>query len=111
MGMLTGIEQSGCKTGIDVLDNASWGSHFCLFYETKEDLTGVLSPYFKAGLEGNEFCMWITSGISVEEAEDTLRKSITDFDLYAERGQIRIIPHSDWYLKDGVLDSQEAIEA
>jgi PAS domain S-box-containing protein len=109
--MLTGIEQSGCKTGIDVLDNASWGSHFCLFYETKEDLTGVLTPYFKAGLEGNEFCMWITSGISVEEAEDTLRKSIPDFDLYAERGQIRIIPHSDWYLKDGVLDSQEAIEA
>lgn len=109
--MLTGIEQSGCKTGIDVLDNASWGSHFCLFYETKNDLLDILAPYFRAGLENNEFCMWVTSGVSVEEAEETLRKSVTDFDLYRERGQVKIIPHSDWYLKDGVLDSQEVINA
>jgi hypothetical protein len=27
------------KTGIDVIgDIAAWGTHFCLFYETKEDL-------------------------------------------------------------------------
>jgi len=109
--MLIDIEQSGTKTGIDILDNATWGSHFCLFYETKEDMFDILMPYFRVGLENNEFCMWVTSGVTVEEAEDVLRKSITDFDLYAERGQIRIIPHADWYFKDGVLDSEKVIEA
>jgi hypothetical protein len=31
------------KTGIDVIgDMAAWGAHFCLFYETKEDLLDTL---------------------------------------------------------------------
>lgn len=49
------------KTEIDVVGDAPWGTHFCLFYQTKEDLIDILVPYFKAGLENNEFCMWVTS--------------------------------------------------
>jgi hypothetical protein len=34
------------KTGIDVIgDMAAWGTHFCLFYETKEDLLDTLVSY------------------------------------------------------------------
>ena len=42
------------KMGIQFIDNAPWGAHFCLFYETKEDLLDMLIPYFKAGFENNE---------------------------------------------------------
>jgi hypothetical protein len=45
------------KTGIDILGDVPWGTHFCLFYKTKEDLFDILVPYFKAGLESNEFCI------------------------------------------------------
>ncbi|RPJ69391.1 MAG: hypothetical protein EHM20_16450 [Alphaproteobacteria bacterium] len=31
------------------------------FYDTKEGLIDILTPYFKAGLENNEFCLWVTS--------------------------------------------------
>ena len=48
-------------SGIDVLGDMSWGAHFCLFYETKEDLLDTLVPYFKAGLEHNEFCVWVVA--------------------------------------------------
>jgi len=48
------------KIGIDVLDDVPWGTHLCQFYHTKEDLIEILVPYFKAGLENNEFCMWVT---------------------------------------------------
>ncbi|WP_048189849.1 MEDS domain-containing protein [Methanobacterium sp. SMA-27] len=48
-------------SGINLIGNVPWGTHFCQFYETKEDLIDILIPYFKAGLENNEFCMLITS--------------------------------------------------
>lgn len=49
------------RSGIDIIGDVSWGTHFCQFYQTREDLIEILIPYFKAGLENNEFCMWITS--------------------------------------------------
>ena len=39
------------KTGIDVVGEMPWGSHFCLFYETKDDILDTLVPYCQAGLE------------------------------------------------------------
>ena len=73
------------NTGIDVIGQAPWGTHFCQFYETKEDLADTLVPYFKAGLLANEFCMWITAPPLVEkEAEDALRKALPDLDRYME---------------------------
>jgi len=39
------------KSGIDVVgDVAAWGAHFCLFYETKEDLLETLISYCKSGV-------------------------------------------------------------
>jgi len=108
--MLNRGQQSDRETGIDILGNVHWGAHFCLFYKTKEDLLDILVPYFKAGLENNEFCMWVTSELlSVKEAEDVLGKSIPDFDRYQEKGQIQIISHSDWYFKDGVFNLQRVL--
>ena len=45
------------KTGIDIIGEVPWGTHICLFYEAKSDLLEILVPYFKAGLENNEFCV------------------------------------------------------
>jgi len=82
------------KTGIDVIGNVPWGTHFCQFYETKEDLIDILAPYFKAGLENNEFCMWITSGpLHVEDAKRALKEKVKDLDDYIEKGQIEILDY------------------
>jgi hypothetical protein len=55
------MKSSVRQSGIDILGPAPWGTHFCMFYQTKGDLLDILIPYFKAGLENNEYCMWITS--------------------------------------------------
>ncbi|MFH1416584.1 MAG: MEDS domain-containing protein [Elusimicrobiota bacterium] len=49
------------RSGIDIIGEVPWGTHLCQFYRTKQDLIEILVPYFKQGLENNEFCMWITS--------------------------------------------------
>jgi hypothetical protein len=38
------------KTGISEIGDVPWGTHLCLFYNTKDDLIDFLVPYFKAGL-------------------------------------------------------------
>ena len=100
------------KTGIDVIGDARWGTHFCQFYESAQDLADILVPYFKAGLESNEFCMWITSpNFSASDAESALRREVPGFDDYLKNGQIEILTHSEWYLKDGVFDLNRVLDA
>ena len=38
------------NSGIPPLGEIPWGTHFCHFYETTEDLLEVVVPYFAAGL-------------------------------------------------------------
>lgn len=105
-------KQSGRKTGIDVLGEMPWGTHVCLFYQTKEDLIEILVPYFKAGLENNEFCVWVTcEPVSEQEAKQALRKVVPDFNEYLKRGQIEIVPHTEWYFKEGTFDLQRVLKA
>jgi PAS domain S-box-containing protein len=95
------------KMGIDHVCDASWGSHFCLFYNTKEELIDVLVPYFKAGLENNEYCMWVTSEhLSKTDAKRLLKWRVKDLDEYLKRGQIEILDYKQWYTKSGVFDSK-----
>jgi PAS domain S-box-containing protein len=83
------------KTGISVVGDIPWGTHFCHFYETKEDLLDILIPYFKAGLENNEFCVWVVADpLGEEGARDALRRAIPDADRYLGAGHIEIVPHT-----------------
>lgn len=92
------------KTGIRVASDMPWGSHICLFYQTKEDLLETNAGYLKAGLESNEYCVWaISEPITKKDAWDTLRREIPDLDPRA--GQLEILPGHDWYLKGGAFDS------
>src|SRR5437879_3187757 len=92
-------------TGIPTLGHVPWGTHFCLFYETSEDLLGLLIAYFKAGLENNEFCLCIASEpVIAEEAQLALRKSLPSFERHLAEGQIEIISHQNWYLTQGHFD-------
>ncbi len=98
------------KSGINIVGDVPWGAHFCQFYQTKEDLIDILVPYFKAGLENNEFCMWVISQpLEVEEAKEALRRAVPYFDFYLEKGQIEIIPYAHWYLIEGIFDSERVL--
>ncbi|MFC1943434.1 PAS domain S-box protein [Chloroflexota bacterium] len=105
------MTNNGRKTGIDIIGDRPWGTHFCQFYENKEDLIEILVPYFKAGLENNEFCMWITSEpLGVEEAEAFLRKAVKNLYKYIEKGQIEILDYSEWYTKSGEFDADRVLQ-
>ena len=87
------------------------GHAFCQFYATKDDLKDVLVPYFKAGLEADEFCMWVTSPpLDVGEAWDALAEAVPDLESYRRRGRIEIIPHTEWYLLGGRFEQDRVLK-
>ena len=98
------------QSGVDIIGPVPWGTHFCQFYETKEDLIDILVPYFKEGLNNNEYCMWVTSApLNVEESQQALRRAVPNIDDYLESGQLKIIPYTEWYVIDGNFDSNRVL--
>jgi len=104
------MEEKLRKSGIDIIGDVPWGTHFCHFYHTKEDLADILVPYFKAGLENNEFCIWVMSQpLEVEEAIEALKKAVPDADVYLEKGQIEINSYTYLHLSGSIYDSERVI--
>ncbi|HEY3362211.1 MAG TPA: MEDS domain-containing protein [Methanosarcina sp.] len=104
------MNQNMRTSGIDIIGDVPWGTHFCQFYQTKEDLLDILVPYFKAGLKNNEFCMWVTSQpFGAEEAKEVLRRAVPDIDIYLKKGQLEVISYVDWYMKDSFFDSSRVL--
>ncbi len=105
------IENNIRKSGLSLIGNMPWGSHFCQFYKTKKDLLNVLIPYFKAGLENNELCVWVTSEfLTTQEALDALKIGVPSFSEYLQNGQIEIFPYTDWYLIGGSFELQRTLD-
>ncbi len=99
------------RSGIEPFGEMPWGTHICQFYDTSQDLIEILVPYFKAGLEQNEFCMWVTAEpLNRDEAERAMLQEMPDFHDYLTSGQIEILPYTDWYLRDGHIDLQRVLD-
>jgi PAS domain S-box-containing protein len=102
------------KSGISIVGDMPWGTHFCHFYETKQDLLDTLVPYFKAGLESKEFCLWVVSNpelITVEEARGALAQAVPDLERHFLEENIEILNGHDWYFEKDVLNLERVRSA
>lgn len=103
-------EQSFRKTGIEIIGEIPWGTHFCMFYKTKYDLLEIIIPYLRAGLENGEFCMWITSKpLTKSAAIKAVRRAIPGFNDFLAAGQIEILGFDEWYVKNGSFESDRVL--
>jgi hypothetical protein len=99
-------------SGITPVGNIPWGTHMCHFYETPQDLLDILIPYFKAGLDGNELCMWVVfDPLDKKQAQQAFELAVPGADRRIAAGDIEILAHTEWYLHDGVFDARRVIPA
>ncbi|MFP2934779.1 MEDS domain-containing protein, partial [Pyxidicoccus sp. 3LG] len=69
------------RSGLYGVGELPWGSHVCHFYRSGEDLADSLVPFFQAGLEQNEACVWVTSeALPAEDARAALRAAVPDLE-------------------------------
>ncbi len=94
----------------DIAHNIHPGRHFYQFYKNQDDLMRVIIPYFQAGLQKGEACLWLVSEkTGVHEASAFAESRIPRFFYYLASAQIQILPAEDWYLTYGVFDEEKAM--
>jgi signal transduction histidine kinase len=98
------------NTGIEPVGEMPWGTHFCHFYETRNDLLETLLPFFKAGLEAGEFCGWVVSEpLTEEEVWQALDRAVPGLDRYVSEQSIEVLRARDVYLAGGEIDLHRII--
>ncbi len=89
---------SSAKEDFDLLHDVSPGKHFYQFYKSPDDLLKVLIPYWKAGIQKGDFCLWMTpSFLTVSEAKAALGEAVSNLDLLMAKGYFEIVSHAAWY--------------
>lgn len=97
--------QDHTDSGISCIGPIAWGTHLCQFYDKRWDLVTTLVPYFKAGLENGEGCLWVASPpFAAEDATAVLRTAVPDLDRRIQAGQIEIVDYRQWYTPQGRFD-------
>jgi PAS domain S-box-containing protein len=100
------------KSGIELVGPLAWGTHGCQLYESSAELLEVLVPYFQAGLEENEQCLWITGErLGAEQASAALRVAVPDLDERLRRGQLEIRDYRHACMAAGASAADRAVHA
>jgi hypothetical protein len=82
-----------------------WARHFCHFYLTRKDLIDIVVSYFKDGLERNVLCICVyTEPLNAEEVRKAMGETVPDFSKYLEKGQIEILPYTQWHLHGSFIE-------
>jgi len=90
--------QNHSPSGLQAVPYLQWGSHLTQFFGSGDELRDLLVPYFKAGLENNESCLWVTgSAFNAEDARSALRAALPDLDRRERNRQIEIANSDEWY--------------
>jgi hypothetical protein len=92
------------------LTTVQWGSHLAHFFGSGYELRDLLVPYFKAGLENNEQCLWVTGqAFDAEQACAALLAAVPDLDARERRNQIEIVNGNKWYAAGEKLRPPELV--
>jgi len=97
-------------TGIGLIGKVPWGTHVCMFCDTRKDLLDAACAYFAPAHRALEQCIWVVSDpLSVDEAVEALRSTFPDFDGWRETGRFELHAAADWYYRDGRFDWQRTV--
>jgi hypothetical protein len=97
--------------GLPGIDRVPLGMHACHFYKDRDQLIAALVPYFVAGLQGNERCLWVAAPpLPAKEAIEALRDAWDGVDDAVRSGALRIIDFEDWYLTSKDLKGLDVVE-
>ncbi len=102
--------QAFSPSGLKAIPHVQWGSHLAHFFGSGDELRDVLVPYFKAGLESNERCLWVTGeAFNAEQARSALRAAVPDLDKLERNQQIEIANGDEWYAAGEKLRPHELV--
>jgi hypothetical protein len=104
-------QQHITECGLPGINRIPYGLHACHFYPGREQLLEALVPYFIAGLQAGERCIWIAAPpLPAEEARRELRAAWPGADEAIARGAIRILDFDSWYSNAAGLKGTDVVK-
>jgi signal transduction histidine kinase len=99
-------------SGINIVGQIPWGTHFCYFYYSVEDLLNLLLPYIVKGLISNEICIWITSNeINVDDANDLIINELNGgLSKVNLKEQLKIIDYNNFFFENQSISDENPIK-
>lgn len=86
-------------SGIPPLGRVSWGTHVCALYDCVHDTLEILIPFFRAGLQNNEKCVWVYPvSLGPQRATDALKAAIPGVESCLSSGQMRMLSFDEFYV-------------
>jgi hypothetical protein len=108
---LTHAQPNLTNCGLQGIDCIPYGIHMCHFYRDRENLVDALVPFFIAGLNNNERCIWITAEpLDAAGARLALQAAGTDVDAAVRSGALVIQDYSEFYLRSKGMKSSQVVE-
>lgn len=99
------------RSGIPGVGKIGWGEHLCVLYKTQQELLKLVVPYIQAGLEDNEYCMWITGDpVTEQDAVEALEAVFPQTHEYLIGKQLEVLSHDHWYLSSGSFNEAMVLE-
>lgn len=97
--------------GIPGIRRIPYGLHLCHFYAGRQELIDALVPFFVAGLENNERCVWVTADpLPADQARAELEKATPEVDAALRDGRLRILRADEWYGMALGMSGEQMIE-
>jgi len=95
--------------GLPGIEHIPFGVHACHFYSNRDELVRALVPYFVAGVNANERCLWVTAPpLPAREAVQALCASGVEDAIQA--GALRILDFDDWYASSVGLKGLDVLQ-
>jgi two-component sensor histidine kinase/PAS domain-containing protein len=107
-----GIERTPTSpSGLAMVPELQWGSHLAHLFGSADELRDVLVPFFKAGLENNERCLWVArEPLGKAEARSALAAAVPDLEQREEARQIEIVDAGDFYSPTDKVDPRALVD-
>lgn len=91
-------------TGLEIIPEVPWSTHLCQFYRTADDLLSVALPFIKAGLENDEYCLWVAwEPVGTAQVVEALANDLTDPTALFGSCQIEVASHCAPEFKRGLF--------
>ena len=96
------------QCGLPGVAQIPFGIHMCHFYKERQELVEVLVPFFIAGLNSNERCIWVCAEpLNAADAKLELKAAAVDAETAIQRGALTVLDYSEFYLKARGMSSAE----
>src|SRR5688500_14946111 len=91
-------EQDRPPTGLAGVGAVRRGSHLCHLYSGVPDLLATMVPFFGAGLEYGDRCIWVAPHtLGAEAATAALEHGLPGLRAAIHRGQLSIVDQASWF--------------